>query len=129
MGKSLFKVNDWQEEFTIEEKIAHARAVYDIEGELTGKINVDYTILYLNYNKENSHQSSSVFEGFMIFDGEMNGRKGRFILRDKGSFIDNQYEAKVEVITGTGTGDFIGISGKGTYEPAEEGMLLNLMIN
>ncbi len=129
MGKSIFKVNDWQEVFTIEEKIAHARVVYDIEGELAGKINVDYTILYLDYNKEDIHQSSSVFEGFMVFDGEMKGKKGRFILTDKGSFVDNQYEAKVEIIPGTGTGDFIGISGKGTYEPTSEGMVLNLTID
>ncbi|MGX7023246.1 DUF3224 domain-containing protein [Vagococcus hydrophili] len=129
MAKSIFKVNDWQEVFTIEEKVAHARVVYDVEGELTGKIDVDYTILYLEYNKEDIHQSSSVFEGFMVFKGEIEGRKGSFILADKGSFVDNQYEAKVEIIPGTGTEDFTGITGKGIYEPTAEGMLLSLDFN
>lgn len=127
--KSIFKVIDWHEEFTIEEKIAHAKATYKIEGALTGQIQVDYSIYYLNYNKEEIHASSSRFEGFMLFEGNIGEKQGSFVLYDRGSFINNQYEANVSIVKGSGTGEFFDISGEGTYYPANDGMLLELKTN
>lgn len=126
MGSSIFKVINWEETFTIKEKIAHATAVYNIVGELNGKIEVDYTIFYLDFNKEDIHASSSRFEGFMLFEGVIGEKEGSFVLYDKGSFINNQYEASVEIMTGTGTEDFVNVSGQGTYKPGNDGMILTL---
>ncbi len=128
MSKSLFKVVDWKEEFTVEEKVAHARATYSIEGDLNGSIEVDYTIFYLEYNRTDIHQSQSRFEGFMVFTGEYKGQKGSFSLYDKGSFLKNKYDSQVEIIKDSGEGDFEGILGNGSYQPTEQGMLLNLSI-
>lgn len=127
--KSVFKVIDWHEEFTIEEKIAHAKATYKIEGDLTGQIQVNYSIYYLNYNKEEIHASSSRFEGFMLFEGSIGEKQGSFVLYDRGSFIDNKYEANVTIVEGSGTGNFLTITGEGTYYPENDGMVLELEIN
>lgn len=126
MKKSLFTVNNWQENFVFEKKIAHARASYTMTGELVGSVEVDYSIYYLHYNEEDIHASTSRFEGFAVFNGEMNGKKGSFAYYDCGSFINNQYQAAIEILEGTGTGDFKGIKGKGTYQPTEKGMELSL---
>lgn len=128
MTTSIFNVTNWEEVFTIEKKIAHAVATYSITGDLEGEMSVDYSIFYLDYNEVDSHQSSSSFKGFNIFTGKIGNQSGLFALIDQGSFIKNEYEATVEIIEGTGTGDFKAISGKGTYHPTSEGMELLLTI-
>lgn len=126
MSTSLFTVNKWQENFVFEKKIAHARASYTMTGELVGSAEVDYSIYYLHYDEEDIHASTSRFEGFAVFKGEINGKKGSFAYYDCGSFINNQYQASIEILAGTGTEDFKGVQGKGTYHPTDKGMELNL---
>lgn len=87
-------------------------------GDLVGEVEVDYSIFYFDYNHEEVHSSTSRFEGFAVFKGEMSG--------EKGSFMNNEYKAEIEILEGSGTGVFTGISGIGSYPPSESGMVLTI---
>lgn len=51
------------------------------------------------------------------------GKEGNFVVQGKGSFDAKTYvvKAEFEVVQGTGTGGLEGISGSGSFGPAEEG--------
>lgn len=124
--KSVFTVKNWEESFVIDEKIAHATATYNMVGDLVGEVEVDYSIFYFNYNHEDVHSSTSRFEGFAVFKGEMSGEKGSFAYYDRGSFMNNEYKAEIEILEGSGTGIFTGFLGIGSYTPSESGMILTI---
>jgi len=128
MKESFFKVNRWEEDFIIQEKIAHAKAKYLITGDLNGEIEVDYSIFYVYYDKKDIHNSSSIFKGFMLFEGSIDNKSGTFILEDSGSFVNNEYSASVTIVEGSGTGDFTNIKGVGKYHPLNDGMILKMDI-
>ena len=129
MNKSLFKVVDWEEHFVVDKKIAHAKATYSIEGYLNGEIQVNYSIYYFDYNLEEVHDSSSRFEGFGCFSGEIEGKKGSFFFYDSGCFINHEYQARIDILKESGTDDLIGISGSGKYAPVALGMELILTLD
>lgn len=116
--KSVFTVKNWEESFVIDQKIAHATATYNMVGDLVGEVEVDYSIFYFDYNHEEVHSSTSRFEGFAVFKGEISG--------EKGSFMNNEYKTEIEILEGSGTGIFTGISGIGSYTPSESGMNLTI---
>ncbi len=87
-------------------------------GDLVGEVEVDYSIFYFDYNHEEVHSSTSRFEGFAVFKGEMSG--------EKGSFMNNEYKAEIEILEGSGTGIFTGFLGIGSYTPSESEMILTI---
>lgn len=128
MKISYFVVKNWEESFSIQKNVAHAKAKYSITGDLNGEIDVDYSIFYLYYDSEEIHNSSSKFTGFAVFNGEIEDKKGTFVMEDCGEFINKNYKASVKILNGSGTGDFINISGYGSYKPKGDGMELHLTI-
>jgi hypothetical protein len=56
----------------------------------------------------------------------MSGEKGSFAYYDRGSFMNNEYKAEIEILEGSGTDVFTGISGIGSYIPSESGMVLTI---
>lgn len=126
MLKSQFVVKEWHEEFVHQDLLAKASAIYQVSGQMEGEIHVEYGIYYLNYDEDDSHKSQSVYNGFMFFDGRIGEQSGTFIMEDRGSFIDQVYQAKLEIVQNSGTKDFMTISGSGTYFPVGEGMMLEL---
>jgi len=128
MMKSQLKIKEWNEQFIFNEEIAKTNAIYQIEGKMKGIMRAEYNIFYLYYDKKEVHNSTSVFNGFTKFQGEIGNKSGSFIMEDRGSFIDNKYSTSLKIIKGSGTGDFEKKFGSGTYYPTENGMTLELSI-
>lgn len=126
MKTSQFKVESWQEEWVVEGQLAHAQATYSIEGDLKGSIQVDYSMYYFDYNKADVHQSTSRFEGFGIFTGEIDGQKGSFSYYDRGLYLESSFDTSIEIIAGSGTGDFKTIEGSGSYYPVGSNMEMTI---
>lgn len=129
IATSQFSIIDWNEEFIYNEEFARATANYQITGEMVGTLHAEYSIFYLFYDKENIHNSTSKFSGFTKFTGKIDGKVGSFILEDMGGFINNEYKTCVNIIENSGTGDFRGISGQGSYVPLSDKMILNLELD
>lgn len=126
--KSIFTVKNWEESFVIDDKIAYVKATYQMTGDLVGEAEVNYSMYYFDYNHEDVYASTGRFEGFAVFKGEKSNEKGSFAYYDRGSFINNVYSAEIEILKGSGTGAFSGISGSGFYTPSESGMVLTVKL-
>lgn len=129
MSTSIFTVSHWEEAFNQGETMAHAKASYHITGDFEGDIAVDYSIFYLDYCKEEVHQSSSMFSGFLLFTGSYKGKTGTLAFKDDGSFVNGIYQNSLSIIKGTGTGELSGMTGSGSYSPTEKGMVVTLHVN
>jgi hypothetical protein len=55
----------------------------------------------------------SVYLSLMRIEGELDGRKGGFVLEGRGTFDGTTARSSYAVIEGSGTGELAGISGKG----------------
>ena len=79
MKESFFKVNKWEEDFIIQEKIAHAKAKYLIT--VKWQIDVDYSIFYVYYDKK-IYIIHLLYSKDLCFLREVLITKANFILED-----------------------------------------------
>jgi hypothetical protein len=89
--------------------VAFVNEVYDAKGDFTGQLSFEVAFT------EFSDYSDS-FADYQLWDGSLtDGRTGTFIVLEQGAAkSDGSYSSKLTVVEGTGTGDFAGVSGKGS---------------
>lgn len=118
--KSKLKVLKWDES-TIEQlnqdsKVSIAVVEYNLEGELAGKAKVNYQMFYSYADSNNHLKSSAQYLGLLIVTGELQDKRGTFVLRDEGTFENGIAKSSLKIVPGSGTGDFNRIIGEGSYE-------------
>jgi len=123
-----FKVNKWDEEtlnsFPPKTPIAKASIVYEVSGDINGKLNAEYLLHYSNFDKENPHNSKATYAGFMCFSGSINGKSGTFIIEEKGEFAENGPISQLTIKPNSGTNALQGISGTGSCSLKNDKMII-----
>lgn len=87
-------------------KLTHAKIVYTFDGDFKGEGEVQ---LLMSYRDE----TYATFVGFQRMDGTLGDLKGTFIAQVTGLFEEGAAKSEWTILSGSGTGAFEGITGKG----------------
>jgi hypothetical protein len=112
-----FKTISWEEDHPPEghvgPRIAHARTSDQWEGVIAGT-SVAAHVMY--YTADGVNWGAGTFYGYELITGEVDGRKGSFVLLHVGSFDGTTVRADLSAVEGSGTGDLAGLRGSGSFE-------------
>ena len=61
-----------------------------------------------------------------FFEGEISGKKGSFVMLEKGLFHKGEADSSLKIIPGSGTGDLEDIMGTGDYRASHGASSLSL---
>ncbi|MEV5978273.1 DUF3224 domain-containing protein [Streptomyces sp. NPDC052114] len=91
-------------------RIAHAAVTNDYTGAVEAKgASCEYSIAYAS-------ETVGAFVGHELVDGTLDGRKGSFVIEQRGSFTaDGTIECAFTVLPGSGTGELSGLTGTGSF--------------
>ncbi|MEU0844542.1 DUF3224 domain-containing protein [Streptomyces sp. NPDC005962] len=109
-----FTFADWQEKPVGEAaggtKLAHATVINNFSGAITASGTAcQYAIVYLA-------DETGAFSGHELVDGQLDGRRGSFVLAEHGTFgEDGTVRCAFEVVPGSGTGELAGLTGAGSF--------------
>ncbi len=92
--------------------IAHIDAV--LEGDLKGDAKTAYVMAY------NQGGTSAHYTGHLLFTGTLGDKRGSFVLFEQGYWGNDIASSTWQIATGSGTGDFTGISGAGRYATEQD---------
>jgi hypothetical protein len=106
-----FTVKSWDEN-TIQEldggrKLTRASVAFSIEGDLTAEASWEAVMCYRT-------DGTAIFSGFQLTTGTLAGRDGSFVLRADGEFAGGEALTSWQVVVGSGTGGFEGLTGSGS---------------
>jgi hypothetical protein len=109
----------WEEDRIASADASHsvAKAVFtttyagDIEGESTCGL----LISYIDGDPEKPETLVGPYVGYEQVTGTLAGRKGTFVLAARGNHTGGVARTDVEVVEGSGTGELVGLRGKGSY--------------
>ncbi|MGP4001694.1 DUF3224 domain-containing protein [Streptomyces sp. 8N706] len=98
-------------------KLAHASVTNTFSGGIeAADTTCEYTIVYVT-------EKTGTFTGMEALVGRLDGRKGGFVVEERGSFDDDgTVHCTFEVVSGSGTGDLTGLRGTGSFttKPGEQ---------
>ena len=128
--RSEFSISKWEELKCGEPEnnmlTARASVIYEMTGEIKGKLNVEYLLHYTNYDVSNQHNSEATYIGYITFVGSLNGKFGTFVLEDKGIYSSAGPVSELVIKPNTGTNDYKGISGTGKYFTEDGKMIFEI---
>ncbi|WP_030714694.1 DUF3224 domain-containing protein [Streptomyces sp. NRRL F-2580] len=96
-------------------RLAHAHVTNAFTGGIeAAKTACDYTIAYTGENVGS-------YSGMELLTGSVDGRKGSFVLEERGTFDAGGTVCRFEVVPGSATGDLASLTGSGgfTYRHGE----------
>jgi hypothetical protein len=109
----------WDESREAEVDSAHAigRAKFTTEwaGDITGSSICWLLISYVGGQADKPETLVGPYVGYEQVQATIDGRSGTFVLAASGSHTDAVARTEVHIVPGSGTGDFVGISGSGSY--------------
>ncbi|GAA1983267.1 DUF3224 domain-containing protein [Nocardiopsis rhodophaea] len=91
-------------------KLAHASVTNTFSGGMEAATTTcAYTIAYLT-------ETTGTFTGLELVNGVLDGRKGSFVLEERGSFdAESSVHCTFEVVPGSGTDELTGLTGRGHF--------------
>ncbi|MEU7584038.1 DUF3224 domain-containing protein [Streptomyces sp. NPDC041068] len=91
-------------------RIAHAAVANDYAGAIEAAgTSCEYSIAYTS-------ETVGAFVGHEFIDGTLDGRKGSFVIEQRGSFgADGVIECSFAVLPGSATGELAGLTGTGSF--------------
>lgn len=106
-----FTVKSWDEN-TIQEldggrKLTRASVAFSIEGDLTAEASWEAVMCY-------RADGTAIFSGFQLTTGTLAGQDGSFVLQTEGEFAGGEAMTSWQVVEGSGTGGFQGLTGSGS---------------
>lgn len=117
-GKTTFTTKTWDEkpytEIDGDRKLTRTRAVFIYEGEIEGEGTVDYLMAYCPNGLGN-------FVGLERIIGRVGGRSGSFVTQHTGTFDPKSVNTHWQFVPGSGTGELLGLSGRGDFVLAGHG--------
>lgn len=90
-------------------KLTNSSIVHKLAGDIEGEGKLDYVMLYLD-------EHNTTFLGYEQVTAKLGKRSGTFVLRHEGKLEGGAAKVALEVVAGTGTGDFRGMRGSGIFE-------------
>lgn len=105
-------ITDWQEKPYDEgdglPRLAQAAVDNTYQGDLEGTGALQLLMLY-------RADDTAVYTGYERITGTLGGRSGSFVLRHTGTFVDGKAATTFEVVAGSGTDGFAGLTGTGGF--------------
>ncbi|MDB5035476.1 MAG: uncharacterized protein JWQ98_2717 [Chlorobi bacterium] len=99
-------------------KLTHVEGINTYSGDIEGEGTLAYLMIYGEKGVE--------YSGMERVAGRMGGKSGSFILRHTGTYVDGVAKNESSIIPGSATGEFRGISGRGTMNADHEKALYTL---
>jgi len=103
-----FSILKWEEESFSEiegaGKLTCASVEYRYQGHLTGTSVVKYIMAY-------DRDGSAQFHGLERFNGELDGKRGSFVLQHQGVFANGKIDQKSLILENSGSDELTGIHG------------------
>ena len=118
-----FQITGWDEKPYSEgvdgAKQSHAKITQDYQGDMQGKSELQYLMAYQD-------ATSAVFVGHETLSGKFDGgkgimRSGSVLLQHNGVFENGVASSEFVLIKGSGTGDWLGLGGHGTFKAGKGG--------
>ncbi|GAA3386779.1 DUF3224 domain-containing protein [Streptomyces roseoviridis] len=108
-----FTFADWQEQPVgspaSTPSLAHATVTNAFSGGIeAAATSCSYTIAYTGENV-------GTYSGMELLSGGVEGRKGTFVLEERGGFDATGTTCRFEVVPGSGTGELAGLTGSGGF--------------
>ena len=111
--RATFGIKSWDEKPVVEPgdgtKVTRAHVGKTYQGDITGEAMMEGAMYY-------RADGTAAFNGFERIDGAIGGRKGSFVLQYHGTYENGTATSHCTVVTGSGTGELKGLSGKGRYD-------------
>jgi Protein of unknown function (DUF3224) len=108
-----FKIDNWDENEILQtesgSKITNAKVSRSFDGDLEGEGSVEWLMGY-------SEDGTATFVGLERVVGRIGDKTGTFVLQHVGTFDGQVSKAQLTVVPGSGTGDFAGLRGEGSFE-------------
>ncbi|RJP72770.1 MAG: DUF3224 domain-containing protein [Ignavibacteriales bacterium] len=129
-AKGTYTVKKWDEKIydqtSFDSKMSKATVEYEVSGEISGKISVEYLMYYKYFNEKDQHSSSAHYIGLMKFEGTLHGADGSFVAEDNGDFENGAANSRLQILSDSGMGNLTGLSGKGRYTADKDGAAIEL---
>ncbi|MFJ3201236.1 DUF3224 domain-containing protein [Streptomyces sp. NPDC086989] len=108
-----FTFADWEEQpvgpADATPRLARSTVVNAFAGGIeAGATSAAYTFTYTG-------EGVGAFTGLELLSGSVDGRKGAFVLEQRGSFDGSGTRCTFEVVPGSATGELAGLSGSGSF--------------
>lgn len=110
MASGTFRLAGWEEDALEEQptRVTRARIAHSWEGDGEGDA-VSHNLMH--YGPD----GTATIVGLMRFTGRIGERTGTFVAHGVGAYDGAQVQTDLTLTPGSGTGDFEGISGTGTF--------------
>jgi len=111
-AEATFKVEGWDEQpwDTAEgqPKMTRSEVTKSFEGDLTGSSHLQYLMTY-------REDGTADFVAMERIQGTLVGKRGTFVLRHVGAFVDGAASGTWSVVDGSGTDDLKGLTGSSAF--------------
>jgi hypothetical protein len=112
MMNGSFQVASWDESAYAERegrRLTRASVTQHFEGDVAGEGTAEWLMAY-------QPNGTAHFVGLQLVDGEVDGRRGTFVLETIGEFDGAAARWQANVVAGSSTGDLAELSGNGRFE-------------
>ena len=110
--KNVFEIASWDEAPYLEldsgAKYSSAKISKIYSGVMVGTASLDYLMAY-------NPSGEAHFTGIEHFEGTIDNKQGTVSILHNGTFADGSVTSTFHIISGSQTGELIGIEGKGSY--------------
>ena len=89
-------------------KLTRAYGSQEFSGGIEGTGHIEWLMCYRK-------DRTAAFVGMQEIEGTLDGRRGAFVLSSAGSHDGQRSEGRWEVVSGSGQGDLVGITGTGSF--------------
>lgn len=116
---SAFSNDTWDEvpdESWADDKLSRTSITKTFTGEIEGTSRVESIML-------RTSAGPMAYVAVERFECTIDGKSGGFVLVHDATMVDGKHESSWRILTGSGTGDFSGISGSGEITPKHDFIL------
>ena len=128
--KYELNMTKWEEKIinSVEKEIPISRVstCFEIKNDPSGKFNVEYIMVYKEYDSKDQHNSKAEYLGIIEFEGKLAGKEGTFTISDNGVYENSSVKSTLKIIEKTGTGELKSIAGIGKYFVEGEKFIIEL---
>ena len=110
-------------------KTTKASIMCTFSGDIEGSAAVEYLMFYSSFDATKMHESEANFVGIVQITGRIGDRNGTFTVREIGTFSKGVVSSQLEILTGSGVQDFVGLAGTGFARADSAGAVWTMDIN
>lgn len=124
-ASGTFRPVSWDEtvikELPDQRKMTRVTAVYEFSGQVAGKGNAEYLMYHSRAEEGAPLAGRAEYQGYVIFQGAIDGQKGECVLKENGIFADGAAQSIWRIEPGSGAEGLAGVTGRGKYTASHQG--------